>query len=1114
VLSFDLLKRLCRRLLGILLWSATGIILLSSFFVVRLIYAPISLDFARDAIVEQTAEFLPGWEVSFDAAEIGWDYSGVRPWVHIRDVTLVDRRQRLTAQLESARIVVTPGSLISGLSISAIDIEKARVDISDLGAFSDSTDNSMFSDLFANGGMPRPEVFRPITEAFSRFSERLLRKAPGLNTIKFSNSHFEVARGPGLAPLAFGVQKLRLTHLEDILQVSAQVDASIADLPTSFRLAGSAEPTAGILAVTLSFNDLSPSALAQKMDLPKFFNYFKLPVGLDLRLEMTSLQGLEKAAFDVAIGQGVLSDAIAYPGGSEISYGLVSANYNVAEELLTIDGLKVGLGSNLIQGSGLVFWDDRSHNPGFRLDLIAARATIEDVKKYWPVKVNPDGSARGARAWIDQNMIAGIAKNLRFTINQAPDGSTPYAEGSAYELLFDFEDIDSLYLKGMPPMMGVTGNAVLTKTALDVFIKSGTIEGMAVAGSKVSLHDIHKRGKAVGEFNVALNGPLYDVMTLLAHPPVRINKMVKIDLDRFGGNADISAKITMPLIKNVAKSLVSYDVTAKIADGSLKYLMGGSGLSKAGLLLTLNKDLLTASGQGKLNGVPLDLHWREDFKAGRTDPDAETTNLVLGGIIDEKGLAALGVDIAEYLAGPVHSEATFLGRNLKINKGYFSADASNAKLMVPQLAWQKGATSPANINGSVFFEDGTSRLEALTVTGEGIDLEADIKWGEKGSGIFEGQFRVNQLGRNKMLASIVGTKRGNVNVVVAADRFDLGPLMARRDTVLDQVLANPDANAPANKPSSEINLSLDADEFLLLNGESLRSVKADVHFSDNEPGRLNISGQDKNGLTTFVIEEGNDRLLPLRIGSQDAGGLLRGLGFFAHIGDGELLLDGETSGWGQSLEVLGTLHISDANLVSKNSLGLQVEQGIVGGLDTYLEDGPLVLDVVDMPFSFQDNLLDISSMKANGPSLGMTMEGQIETQQGKINVNGVVVPAYGLNSLLGKIPLLGGLFSGGEGKGLFGVSYRIKGSTAAPDVSVNKLSGLAPGFLRLLFEGRKGTVDGIEDVPAPEEATPEVPIVNPLDPLAGQPAEPLPEPQGLAPVPTDQQSEADEVKPT
>ncbi len=160
---------------------------------------------------------------------------------------------------------------------------------------------------------------------------------------------------------------------------------------------------------------------------------------------------------------------------------------------------------------------------------------------------------------------------------------------------------------------------------------------------------------------------------------------------------------------------------------------------------------------------------------------------------------------------------------------------------------------------------------------------------------------------------------------------------------------------------------------------------------------------------------------------------------------------------------------SATKLVATSQLNDEVKTGTISGLDEYLESGAIDLDVIDLPFELENNLLDISNMKANGPTFGMTMEGQIDANSGKININGVIVPAYGINSLLGKIPLLGGLFSGGEGKGLFGVTYRVKGLTDDPEVNISRLSGIAPGFLRLLFEGKKGKVADVEEeAPKPE----------------------------------------------
>jgi hypothetical protein len=68
-------------------------------------------------------------------------------------------------------------------------------------------------------------------------------------------------------------------------------------------------------------------------------------------------------------------------------------------------------------------------------------------------------------------------------------------------------------------------------------------------------------------------------------------------------------------------------------------------------------------------------------------------------------------------------------------------------------------------------------------------------------------------------------------------------------------------------------------------------------------------------------------------------------------------------------------------------------------------------------------------------------------------MEGTIVPAYMLNSLLGNIPLLGRLFSPETGGGLFAATWRLNGPLDDPQVSVNPLAALTPGFLRGIFGG-------------------------------------------------------------
>ena len=67
-------------------------------------------------------------------------------------------------------------------------------------------------------------------------------------------------------------------------------------------------------------------------------------------------------------------------------------------------------------------------------------------------------------------------------------------------------------------------------------------------------------------------------------------------------------------------------------------------------------------------------------------------------------------------------------------------------------------------------------------------------------------------------------------------------------------------------------------------------------------------------------------------------------------------------------------------------------------------------------------------------------------------LEGTIAPAYIVNSILGNIPVIGEFLQGGKGEGIFAATYKAKGSLDEPEITVNPLSALAPGFLRGMFD--------------------------------------------------------------
>jgi AsmA-like C-terminal region len=103
------------------------------------------------------------------------------------------------------------------------------------------------------------------------------------------------------------------------------------------------------------------------------------------------------------------------------------------------------------------------------------------------------------------------------------------------------------------------------------------------------------------------------------------------------------------------------------------------------------------------------------------------------------------------------------------------------------------------------------------------------------------------------------------------------------------------------------------------------------------------------------------------------------------------------------------------------------------------------------PFRMAGDTLTLSEARAFSASLGMTAKGTLDLARQAIDMQGTIVPAYFFNTLLGQIPFVGKLFSPEKGGGVFSATYTVRGKLDNPDVSVNPLAALTPGFLRGVF---------------------------------------------------------------
>lgn len=146
----------------------------------------------------------------------------------------------------------------------------------------------------------------------------------------------------------------------------------------------------------------------------------------------------------------------------------------------------------------------------------------------------------------------------------------------------------------------------------------------------------------------------------------------------------------------------------------------------------------------------------------------------------------------------------------------------------------------------------------------------------------------------------------------------------------------------------------------------------------------------------------------------------------------------------------GRMAVQDVRAVNAPFLARLFGAGSFTGLSALLssEQG-ILFERGEVPFSQKGNVTTIEPSRFQGPQLGITFEGKVDGATDSINVSGTAVPAFVLNTILGKIPVLGDIF---VGDGILGVNFAVSGPTADPQFTINPLSAIAPGFLRRIFQ--------------------------------------------------------------
>ncbi|MEI9931958.1 MAG: AsmA-like C-terminal domain-containing protein [Rhizomicrobium sp.] len=257
-------------------------------------------------------------------------------------------------------------------------------------------------------------------------------------------------------------------------------------------------------------------------------------------------------------------------------------------------------------------------------------------------------------------------------------------------------------------------------------------------------------------------------------------------------------------------------------------------------------------------------------------------------------------------------------------------------------------------------------------------------------------------------------------------------------------------------------ISAKLDRLMLRDNVAVSPLSLEMAGIGDRPATMTMSGSLSKSATIVGEIAPAEQGRRLTLNTTDAGLLVKGLFGFSSIKSGRLDLSatlpgkaGDPSSENPSVpDYQGKITLRDFKVLNQPFLTRLFTAGSLGGLTNLMQGQGIGVDKLDVPFSSKGGVVAIHDARATGPAIGLTAGGYIDRAKNAVALKGTMVPVFGLNSVLGSIPVLGNVLVSKPGEGVFGMTYSVKGNADQPDLNINPLSVLTPGILRRIFEGK------------------------------------------------------------
>jgi hypothetical protein len=839
-----------------------------------------------------------------------------------------------------------------------------------------------------------------------------------------------------------------LTGPGDIMAADLRVKLNAGELYAPWNKEHPARIDYGLLHVTYSREEGKITILPSELQWGK--SYIKISGGMK-RQPATGHWAFQFASKEITLG----AEEFGIPA-IPLDHIYTQGNYSPRQGIITLDRFLLQAADAQIILAGDIARGARS--PAIRLNGQISRMPVAFMKLIWPVFIGG-----GAREWIGEQVPTGRITGGTLKVNIPADLLAAADAGAnipskAVDFRLNLEDLVVHYYKQLPALHISRATASISGQRFFLVAPRGKAvmpsgKHIFVTDGKFIIGDLRPKVPE-GEIHFKTQSTPGAVLELLDHEPLHYISELNIKLPKVSGLSTGTFSLALPLLKDVRFKDMKVNGRNHVDNVRAVGLPGGFSVQAGAMDFDLSEKALEARGNIQMDGMPVAVNWQRIFDAA---PNQQPP-LRLRTVLSEAARDQLGLPVNRFVRGSVGAELQILPREDGPPQVRFEANLIDADIMVSALGWRKKPGMQTLLTFDIeSLDDGGIRLANMNLSGNDISANGNLLLDANRKPV---SFQFPKVALHRQTDLVMEGQHDATNnrwdIKATGTSFD-GQQFFRSLFSAGRLSEN---QPPPPKDAPDIDVKVDLEKV--------------IGFFDTSVSKVSIQAQRRNGKISFLnlhsrlsekdimaarVEQDKDGPRMLLVESTNAGAVFRLVGFYPSARGGQMTLKVNLDGSGYA-EKEGILSARKFAIVNDTVMGEVVSGSHTGKRRPrkrprqaqQAQYERFDFDSMRIPFSVGYGQFVLHEGLLKGPAMGVTLRGKLDFKNERMNLSGTYTPIYALNNIVSVVPILGDILTGRDGEGMFAISFTVQGSMDKPNIQVNPLSPLTPGFTRQIME--------------------------------------------------------------